>query len=854
MKPHSFSEPEFAVKPLKVFNNRLQQWWLSMDESYGIGLAAYVVSIVWLVIAQSYDQSSRNLDIYFFINYSIAIGYTFYLLRIGKMKVFWRRQPVESLPHRLLCWWIWIVSCFSLNRSFAIFQESTLWLSVILVFSGVLGVIYSGLPFFSHQFRSFFYYCWGSSLCLWLYFTGYLLWLYPISVIALLFFGLGFHTFVSLFLLIAHFKIAKLGLQQVGKIAMLFAVGSPLLVVGIIITSWVVTVQHLNTTYSSLDVNTSDDLPTWVKVAQKVDKSWLTERILKSNLVYQVPGNRLNLFPTSTNSEQLLRHDPLVFLGSLWAKPAFTQQESIKIIESLYDARHYTQERLWTGRHLSTDEVITHTRLYPSFRLAYTEKTLTVKNTAPSLQEEALYTFYLSEGSVVTSLSLWINGKEEKGYLTTQSKADSAYRTIVGRESRDPSVVHWQEGNTVIVRVFPCTARENRRFKIGVTSPLRLQDGELVYENISFKGPDNTQTSETVRVESFEKLEGLKSPWKAETESLITHQSRYTPNWSIRFHAGPLSAEEFTFQGKTYHLEAQAAAYEIFRPTEIYADIHEAWKWSEFETLCQQFKDRNIWVYDDRLVLITPENAKTLFKKLAQNRFSLFPVYHISTPAQALIITKGVDTTPLLKEIKESIFAQNLQKTASHMTPIRTFCLNENVSPFFKTLHELRLVTVDYGSMNDLQTLIRKSHFKTIPERLSEKIALIESAHVLIRQRNITATTKNKSAAPNHLARLYAYNYILQQIGAQYFQRDSLAASLVTEAAQANVVTPVSSLVVLETQGDYQRFDIKKSINSLENATNKKSGSIPEPHEWTLVILLIGLIMYAWIRPNGHLF
>jgi hypothetical protein len=81
-----------------------------------------------------------------------------------------------------------------------------------------------------------------------------------------------------------------------------------------------------------------------------------------------------------------------------------------------------------------------------------------------------------------------------------------------------------------------------------------------------------------------------------------------------------------------------------------------------------------------------------------------------------------------------------------------------------------------------------------------------------------------------------------------------LVDSLITEAARANVVTPISSLVVLETQADYQRFNIKKPIDSLENAALKKSGAVPEPHEWALAVLLIGLIVYAWLRPNAHLF
>jgi XrtN system VIT domain protein len=93
----------------------------------------------------------------------------------------------------------------------------------------------------------------------------------------------------------------------------------------------------------------------------------------------------------------------------------------------------------------------------------------------------------MPEGAVVTSLSLWINGNEEKAILTTKEKADSAYKTIVGAERRDPSVVHWQEGNSVSVRVFPVLPGESRKFKIGITAPLERVKGNCVMKTF-FKG------------------------------------------------------------------------------------------------------------------------------------------------------------------------------------------------------------------------------------------------------------------------------------------------------------------------------------------------------------------------------
>ncbi|MFN8346232.1 MAG: XrtN system VIT domain-containing protein [Spirosomataceae bacterium] len=846
-------EEIFTIQP----SNRLWQWWVSTDSSYRVGLGLLLLSLFWFTESHLLVPGFKNESGGFVPIYLIAIGYTIHLLIVRKMRPFWSKQPHEGLSHRLLNWWIWIVSCFALNRSFPVFQESADWVCVALVISGALGIMHSGLPLAAARFREVFYFCWGSSLCLWLYFTGYLLWLYPVSFFGLLFFGLGFHTFVPLLLLIAHVKVIKEGSKQLGGTVPLLGIITPLLVVGMLLIQWVRTTHRMNDQYAEMETTASDELPIWVKLAQKTDKSWLTERILKSDLVYQVPSERLDWMPLG-NLEEIRCHDPIVMLGTLLAKPNLAQRDRIKLLETLYDARHQTQDRLWTGRNLRTAEIITHARIYPSFRLAYTEKTLSIQNTASSQwrQEEAIYTFFVPEGSVVTSLSLWINGKEEKGYLTTQAKADSAYKTIVGRESRDPAIAHWQEGNTIRVRVFPCTPRENRRFKIGITSPLRVEQDRLVYDNIYFKGPNNTQTSETVRIEWTEKVEKLTGPWPADGEKLMTHQGDYTPDWSVQFEAKPLSTDLFRYQGKSYRAEPCSTEYEAFTPTAVYIDVNEAWRWTEFEAICAQLNYRNVWVYDDQMIRVTAQNEQALFTKLAQNRFSLFPVYRISQPDKALLITKGIAETPSLTEIKESIFAENLQQTAAKLSTIRTFCLNNTLSPYQKTLRELRLLAVSHGSPDELQILLQKHRFRRFRESKDRTVAFIEPAQMNIRALADQPgdTDSQEVKAPDHLLRLYAYNHILQQIGGLYFQKEYLADSLVSEAARAHVVTPISSLVVLETQADYERFGIKRSLNSLENAALKKSGAVPEPHEWALAALLIGLIVYAWLRPNAHLF
>jgi hypothetical protein len=138
-------------------------------------------------------------------------------------------------------------------------------------------------------------------------------------------------------------------------------------------------------------------------------------KILKTNLVYITPrwyDNGLWNMPQRSFGETQQVHDPLVVIAHFFSdKILINDEDKISILKSLFNGRHQTEERLWTGIDLHTQQVISTIRLWPENHLAYTEKIITVTNNSNARwqhQQEAIYTFQLPEGSVVTSLSLWI--------------------------------------------------------------------------------------------------------------------------------------------------------------------------------------------------------------------------------------------------------------------------------------------------------------------------------------------------------------------------------------------------------------------------------------------------------------
>lgn len=102
--------------------------------------------------------------------------------------------------------------------------------------------------------------------------------------------------------------------------------------------------------------------------------------------------------------------------------------------------------------------------------------------------------------------------------------------------------------------------------------------------------------------------------------------------------------------------------------------------------------------------------------------------------------------------------------------------------------------------------------------------------------------------APDHLMRLFAYNNIVRKVGRDYFNSEQFEKELFREAEEAYVLSPVTSLIVLESEADYKRMGINKNKSTLGNAEIMEGGSVPEPHEWLLITLVVFMIVWYKIK------
>lgn len=819
-----------------------------------LGLILFIPSSLLFGFSAFSDKSNEDLGFTVFLAcYACTFLYWLTLL-FHKEEGSDKRVRLSNLDYNIMLLLLGNVSAYALNRILPVFHESVNWLTVYLILLNLslLGFIFRKdrrPDLINHILVAII----SSGVLFSLYQSIYVLPLYGITAISFWFFGISLHSFIPLLYLIITIKIIRRYYKTSSQYQYPIVVGITL--PALLILGFAYRFYHINESFRAayaMEEKVPGDFPAWVDASQHIPTGWMTERVLNSGIHYAVVDeNFFNAgFDALGRRGRNLKHDPLIVFSSACSKKlniSFPERE--KLLKTIYNERHSTERRLWSGDKLSTETIETNVKIYPAHRLAYTEKTLTIKNNNSKnrwrgRQQEALYSFYLPEGSVVTSASLWIEGEEQKAILTTRAKADSAYQTIVGRERRDPLLVHWQEGNRISARIFPCTPEVNRIFKLGFTSPLTYDENVLKYQNVDFEGPDFTFAEETIDLkcdnwpENFDAALGFK-----QTNDGYHYDGRYRSDWIFTCSAPPLETTPFYFEGEAVEMENYEPKTISFHPEKIYLDIHRNWSKKEIKEVLDLTKDKPVYVFaENRMIQLEDFNRSRLIKELRKNNYTLFPFYKIPKDEKVLVITHDGRLTPELDDLKSTEFYKKLSADFLNRTePIPVFHLGDDPSPYLKTLNELRNFNFFEGEMPDFVTYFDSQTFPASGE--DENTIVLNEAKVTLSKKTDTAPAVQKS--PDHLWRLYAYNNVMRQMGKDYFRKDQHHQDLIVEAEEAYVVSPISSLVTLETQKDYDRFDIKKSNKTLGNADLGDGGAVPEPGEWFLIIF--GLLVGGWL-------
>jgi len=123
-------------------------------------------------------------------------------------------------------------------------------------------------------------------------------------------------------------------------------------------------------------------------------------------------------------------------------------------------------------------------------QIAYGEWTMVFKNSSANAQE-ARCQVRLPRGGRVSRLTLWVNGEPREAAFNTVSKVKAAYRAVAVVQRLDPVLVNMVGPDTVMVQCFPVPAHGEMKIRLGVTAPLdngRWEMPRIVERNFGTAG------------------------------------------------------------------------------------------------------------------------------------------------------------------------------------------------------------------------------------------------------------------------------------------------------------------------------------------------------------------------------
>ena len=607
-----------------------------------------------------------------------------------------------------------------------------------------------------------------------------------------------------------------------------------------------------------------DDLPAWASLGMKLPVNHVSELYLQPE-----SGNAGTQF-TLFGSDKLF--DPFAFIVSnISKKTEIPNEDREHLLKLLFGYTHISLDRLWNGNSLLTTHVNTHLQFYPKSRVVYTEIKLNIYNEAQSGNQEAIYTFKTPEGSICTKLSLWIDGKEEPARLTYLSKAQNAYNTIVGKERRDPSYVTWMEDNLFRVRVFPVIGKNSRTFKIGFISPLTTLNDKLYYKGFQMEGPLSDSATHNIESDVFEAKDVniFGKGYSIEKNVNISNKSnfskwfaygKYKEDWAIYLDDPKEIKGDFQFANFKLNVSDLELIEKDFLPQKLYILINSSLTKKEWKSVYSELANSEI---NAQIILVTnewfyskskEENLDFIDSQILP-KFNLFPFYKITNDTDILIITNAEESSIPFSELKgSSFYNKNKEFFSKNKKTIYVQSLNDKLSTYFNSLKEYELIEFIPISLNSILRNLKTERIK-LPEQSDTKFSFPSSKMTIELERQIESNPKSGN---DLLARLVIYKKIMRMFGKsmKINTKDFSESELLKLAEEAMLVTPFTSLIVLETEKDYNRFGIQKNKKGLgesnlqtedTNASNLKHGNIPEPEEWVIFIICICLMLF-WKR------
>jgi len=483
--------------------------------------------------------------------------------------------------------------------------------------------------------------------------------------------------------------------------------------------------------------------------------------------------------------------------------------------------------------------------------VAYLEWTIEFKNTSV-IDREARLQLALPPGGVVSRATLWVNDEEREAAYGGRGAVRAAYQQVAVQQRRDPLLVTTKGADRVLAQAFPVPRNGGTiKFKLGISAPLEItQSGKarltlpaVVDRNFSI-GAD---AGHSIWIESRQGLNGSPGLTASDVDgrlhrisSTFDDRALSGTRQSITVDRSPGANSRVSRLG-----DGEAIVQEITRgePTRTLMLVIDG------SARLAGAASKIIAALD---AIPTGTRVSVMIAGEPSARIPLAPWSDAQKAAAIKLIRSasfagGQDNAPALAD---ALVALETEPQATLLwihgpQPINfagSTARLEQTTARLTRLPKVVLYSVEPGPNEVLPDAPWAWGARALPQTGAPDVDL---ASFLVRSTGDSQTqtirrqqepAEGIAAGSDHIARLWANERVLELMRSPSNRADAVAL-----ATRYRLVTPVSGAVVLETQ---QQYDAAR-LTPVDQTTVP---TLPEPHEWALIIVACAALMWLMWR------
>jgi hypothetical protein len=492
--------------------------------------------------------------------------------------------------------------------------------------------------------------------------------------------------------------------------------------------------------------------------------------------------------------------------------------------------------------------------------VAYFEWTVEFRNSAV-IDREARLQLALPPGGVVSRATLWVGGEEREAAYWGRNEVRTAYQRVAFQQRRDPLLVTTRGGDRVLAQAFPVPRNGGTiKFKVGITAPVEITDPSMAHltlpaivdRNFSF-APDMTHN---VWIES-------KRPLDASTPGLVASRA---DSGLFRI-AVSVSDRDLARTRQTVTVERDANVSRLVSHLGDGARVAQ-------QVIANNPGATSLMLVIDGSARLAHAGSKLIsaldaipgsvnvgaiiasepMQHVPLGRWSGIQREQIARMLRSASFRGGQDNAPALAEALAQLEAEpratllwihGPQPVNFHGSAARL----EQAGGRLKHLPQIVLYAVEPGPNELLPDAPWAWSAGSLPRTAAIDTDLagfftreLSGGQAFVIERAQVQPADGLARGSDHIVRLWAKERVLELMRSNPTANRAAAVAL---AAEYRLVTPVSGAVVLESK---QQYD-EARLTPVSQATVP---TVPEPHEWALILICGAALMWL-IRRNRQL-